>query len=572
MKSVLAQSALNVLCEKFHIPDVVHPELPGRNDRICNSHVEIYLFAFINHVDPTNVQIGEREVTEGEDLLLQLTRGRIVPLAGVNDQGNVNVQGTGNDDVNEKDGDAAKADHTKQVRKNRKTADGASGSGLPPKKLKEDYGTSGIGASTGGKSVATLLSFLEGNTLAVDVGVTEAATVSFVTSSVTPIPKREGPSDSISRTDDEVASIVRSSVPPPPVLPTAVATTIVAGATSALVHESGIRHAQPSIFRDSASPNTAEANVAGPSQPAGVEVSTNTFFVSQDMDSETLHQVYVTRWNVINEYALDDPDVFCNLVDQLAPPLLFSQLRSMDYEQLFTEFNVRVARQTCLGAEVRMRLEHEIRGSKRFEGKCAIQDGWLKEKDAKLASLKAQPSLKEAEAVEAIRLRSQVVVVEAAEAARASELNALKEQNAVLEGQVTALESAAVRKDVELASSNAQIAKVTQDLSNLQLSYDELSIKATTHKSKKDKLIDQASTLEGTCSGLRDEVAGLDADLMETALHLDEEFYPRYLTTIAGRRWILGHGLKLAVMKCLQSPKYLVALRGAIGRAINKDM
>ncbi|GJX12005.1 hypothetical protein Tco_0201864, partial [Tanacetum coccineum] len=91
-------------------------------------------------------------------------------------------------------------------------------------------------------------------------------------------------------------------------------------------------------------------------------------------------------------------------------------------------------------------------------------------------------------------------------------------------------------------------------------------------KSKKDKLIDQASTLEGTCSGLRDEVAGLDADLMETALHLDEEFYPRYLTTIAGRRWILGHGLKLAVMKCLQSPKYLVALRGAIGRAINKDM
>ncbi|GJV10587.1 hypothetical protein Tco_1352128 [Tanacetum coccineum] len=37
MKSVLTQSALDALCEKFHISDVVHLELPGRNDRICNS-------------------------------------------------------------------------------------------------------------------------------------------------------------------------------------------------------------------------------------------------------------------------------------------------------------------------------------------------------------------------------------------------------------------------------------------------------------------------------------------------------------------------------------------------------
>ncbi|GKG38796.1 hypothetical protein Tco_0460508, partial [Tanacetum coccineum] len=39
-----------------------------------------------------------------------------------------------------------------------------------------------------------------------------------------------------------------------------------------------------------------------------------------------------------------------------------------------------------------------------------------------------------------------------------------------------------------------------------------------------------------------------------------------------GRRWILGRGLKLAVIKCLQSPEYLSALGGALGRAINKGM
>ncbi|GKB28148.1 hypothetical protein Tco_0867549 [Tanacetum coccineum] len=173
------------------------------------------------------------------------------------------------------------------------------------------------------------------------------------------------------------------------------------------------------------------------------------------------------------------------------------------------------------------------------------------------ASLKARLTLKEAEATEAIRLRGQIVVVEAAEAAQASELNA------VLEGQVAALESAAVVKNTELESSNAQIAKLTQDLSNLQLSYNELSIKAASLEFDKDKLIDQVSQLEGTCSELRDEVMGyklfkeqieavqdvqvkvlsdrvaeLDANLMGMALHLDEEFCPRYLAALGGA---IGH-------------------------------
>ncbi|GKE59847.1 hypothetical protein Tco_1510214, partial [Tanacetum coccineum] len=160
--------------------------------------------------------------------------------------------------------------------------------------------------------------------------------------------------------------------------------------------------------------------------------------VSQDMDSETLHQIYVPRWNVVNESALDDPDVCRSL--------------------------------TCLGAEVRMWLEHEFRDRKKFEGKCAMQANLLKERDAEIASLKAQLCLKEAEATKAIRLRGQVAAVEAVEAAWVSELDGLKERNVALEGQVATLESAAVIKDTELASSNAQIAKLTQDLLNFQLS------------------------------------------------------------------------------------------------------
>ncbi|GKE29287.1 hypothetical protein Tco_1444671, partial [Tanacetum coccineum] len=96
----------------------------------------------------------------------------------------------------------------------------------------------------------------------------------------------------------------------------------------------------------------------------------------------------------------------------------------------------------------------------------------------------------------------------AAEAARAGGLEGLKEGNAALEGQVAALESTAVTKDTELASYNTYIAKLTQDLSSLHLSCDELSIKASSFEFEKEKLVDQVSKLEGTCFVLRDEVSG----------------------------------------------------------------
>ncbi|GJU13101.1 hypothetical protein Tco_1135497 [Tanacetum coccineum] len=71
---------------------------------------------------------------------------------------------------------------------------------------------------------------------------------------------------------------------------------------------------------------------------------------------------------------------------------------------------------------------------------------------------------------------------------------------------------------------------------------------------------------------LSDHVAGIDSDLIEMVLHMDAEFYPCYLTTIAGRRWILSHRLKLVLTKCLSSPEYLSAMGEAIGRVIDKGM
>ncbi|GKG47437.1 hypothetical protein Tco_0506922, partial [Tanacetum coccineum] len=85
------------------------------------------------------------------------------------------------------------ADKPKRLRKKRKVADGVSSSGLPPKKLREDHGVSGdAGAGTAKKSLVVLQGLLDRSTLAIEIGATSAATVPFVTSSVTLTLEREG--------------------------------------------------------------------------------------------------------------------------------------------------------------------------------------------------------------------------------------------------------------------------------------------------------------------------------------------------------------------------------------------
>ncbi|GKD67838.1 hypothetical protein Tco_1321928, partial [Tanacetum coccineum] len=384
------------------------------------------------------------------------------------------------------------ADKPKKLKK-RKTDDGAGGFGLPPKKLSVDHGTSGdASASTARNSLAVLQNLLDKITLAAEVDATTAATIPLVTSSVAPIPEHEGGeyADSVSvanvqtRRPAKRSTVPSSTIPIPAILTTTVST-IVAMGTSISRPRDVNEATHASIFADSTSAGNVDPNVAGPSQQSGNDISPESFYVSLDMDSETLRQAYVPRWD----------------------------LRAMEYDQLLSKFNVGAARQTCLSAEVRMRLKHILRGKKRLEDRCGMQEKLVKERDLEIADLKARLSLKVAE-----------------EAARACELGSLKEQS-------VALKSTAATKD-------AKIAKLSQDLSQLHLSCNDLSIKASTLEYEKDKLIDQILILRIFLSGyqlfkerikeihdaqvkvLSDRIASMNSDLMALTLHMDEEFYP----------------------------------------------
>ncbi|GKD47356.1 hypothetical protein Tco_1272001 [Tanacetum coccineum] len=66
---------------------------------------------------------------------------------------------------------------------------------------------------------------------------------------------------------------------------------------------------------------------------------------------------------------------------------------------------------------------------------------------------------------------------------------------------------------------------------------------------------------------LRTRLAEIDTDFTRCCMRFQESFHPHLLNVIAGRRWLLTHGMKLLMVKCLNSNEYMEALGHAFGRA-----
>nr|GEU99087.1 hypothetical protein [Tanacetum cinerariifolium] len=66
--------------------------------------------------------------------------------------------------------------------------------------------------------------------------------------------------------------------------------------------------------------------------------------------------------------------------------------------------------------------------------------------------------------------------------------------------------------------------------------------------------------------------AEMDACLDALSIDFDEELYPHMLTAIACRRWVIGHGLRLAVMKCGESTELRQVFADVVSAGIAKGM
>lgn len=72
--------------------------------------------------------------------------------------------------------------------------------------------------------------------------------------------------------------------------------------------------------------------------------------------------------------------------------------------------------------------------------------------------------------------------------------------------------------------------------------------------------------------GITEKLTQLDALLVDIAVHLDKDFYPRFLTVVASCRLPLERGMKLFLTKCLNSLDYRTMLGKLLSCAIRRGM
>nr|GEX88787.1 hypothetical protein [Tanacetum cinerariifolium] len=492
------------------------------------------IFAFIHTPDPNKVKVVELERKDDEPRLLETNVGPTVPLLLV-------APNRGESELN---ACVDKLFDEPRRQKKRKTtiADG-SGPSHPPKKLREDHETSSQ-SSVGGKSKSAVQRLFAGAVQNVEVRGEPIPTLPFVTSSVFATPEPEGKDYTNSMTGPNLRTI------------SALQRFVISSNSS---HHSGSNVAKAeadSLVMSSVPVMTVVTTTTPMADPAvivkekllnppcllvillplvGLILMLVFFFILPEVifllvvsivitPDTDLQKVYVPQWSVTNGSRLDDSRVVMKWWMNL---LLLNFLRQF-VELNTTNFSLSLMwglRGRSLSAEVRIRAE-----------------------DEEIENLKAQMLLKEAEA---IYLRAKASNFTDVEKSLRDEVDALNGRNTILEKdrnaldvKVTDLEVAVVSKEHELTDSNAQLTSI---------------------KSQNDNLADQLKVVN-------DKFDKLYTDFVEMTLHLEERFYPHLLTTIAGRRWLLTYGMKLAVVKCMNSLEYLSALRGAISRAIKKGM
>nr|GEU57398.1 hypothetical protein [Tanacetum cinerariifolium] len=214
--------------------------------------------------------------------------------------------------------------------------------------------------------------------------------------------------------------------------------------------------------------------------------------------------IYRPEWGVTNGSLLDTPEACQDLVDHVAPPSYFSELRHMPNADFFGQYNINLARQVAMGSQLRLRFEQEAKLLKKFVAQVARRDKRIQAREQEIKNLEA---LLETEA------------------------------------------------SMKKAAEDRSVATLQQQVSGeekLKAAFEE-------YKRQQDELVEQ-------------RCGEMDARLDVLSIDFDKELYPHMLTAIAGRRWVIGRGLRLAVMKCGESLELRQAFADAVSARIAKGL
>ncbi|GJV47495.1 hypothetical protein Tco_1437707, partial [Tanacetum coccineum] len=283
------------------------------------------------------------------------------------------------------------------------------------------------------------------------------------------------------------------------------------------------------------------SDMGGSSQLETSEGSADSFYETAALNSEDAKRWYIPRWNITNDSLLDDGFSCRTLI--------------------------------CLGSEVRSRTEHELELKEKLRVKYDARGVLLKEKDVEIARLKSLVKEKETESVEVSHLRDQVSVLTDEKSSLSAKVSVLKSAVSQKETDISLLDSRATYLKSALDDSQAACDEARNLISSLSSERDGLTYKVSTlHFAFHDFKEKMEAQQEAQAQVLYNRVAELEAHVMDVFGRLEGEFYPAYLTALAGRRWLLTYEMELAMVKCLKSPEYQGILGYALGRAMDYGM
>nr|GEU48381.1 hypothetical protein [Tanacetum cinerariifolium] len=209
--------------------------------------------------------------------------------------------------------------------------------------------------------------------------------------------------------------------------------------------------------------------------------------------------IYRPEWGVANGSMLDTPEACQDLVDHVAPLRYFSELCHLHNDDFLRQYNVNLARQVAMGSQLRLRFEQEAKLLRKFVAQVAHRYKRIQARELEIKNLEA---LLEAEA------------------------------------------------DMKKAAEDKS-ARLSQELKDTRALFSDL--------------LYEDSRVEQRC-------AKMDARLDALSIDFDEELYPHMLIAIACRRWVIGRGLRFAVMKCGESLELRQAFADVVSAWIAKGM
>nr|GFA85529.1 transposase (putative), gypsy type [Tanacetum cinerariifolium] len=112
---------------------------------------------------------------------------------------------------------------------------------------------------------------------------------------------------------------------------------------------------------------------------------------------------------------------------------------------------------------------------------------------------------------------------------------------------------------LELQVGNERLSQQVDALQHQVFGEETLKAAFEDYKRQQDQMVEQRCTK-------------MDARLDAMSIDFDEELYPHMLTAIACRRWVIGHGLCLATMKCAESLEMKQAFADVVSAGIAKGM